>query len=140
LHTAGEPTAIKLTPITGPGGLLADGADVALFDVEVVDAKGMRCPTNESRVDFQMTGPGIWRGGYNSGIVGSTNNLHLLTECGINRVAIRSTLSPGIITLSASGDGLTAAKAEVKSVPANGGADQLAPAQPRRGLPTPLLP
>ena len=28
--------------MVGPGGLRADGADVALFDVEVVDSKGLR--------------------------------------------------------------------------------------------------
>ncbi|MGA2897629.1 MAG: hypothetical protein ABSE27_08545 [Acidobacteriaceae bacterium] len=48
----------------------------------------------------------IWRGGYNSGKVDSTNNLYLNTECGINRVSVRSTLSPGMITVSASRPGL----------------------------------
>jgi beta-galactosidase len=36
----------------------------------------------------------------------SVNNLWLDTECGINRVAIRSTLTPGAITLTATRDGL----------------------------------
>ena len=52
------------------------------------------------------TGPAIWRGGYNSGNTNSVNNLYLDTECGINRVAIRSTLTPGTITLTATRDGL----------------------------------
>jgi beta-galactosidase len=117
LTTTGEPKAVKLTPILGPGGLHADGQDVALFDVEVVDAQGRRCPTDEGRVDFAVTGPGVWRGGYNSGIVGSTNNLYLNTECGINRVAIRATLTPGAITLTATRDGLIPAKVEVVSGP-----------------------
>jgi hypothetical protein len=51
-QTAGEPAAMKLTPTVGPGGLQADGADVAMFDVEVVDANGQRCPTDKARVDF----------------------------------------------------------------------------------------
>ena len=51
------PTAIKLTAITGPSGLQADGADVALFDVEVVDANGQRCPTDEARIDFTTHRP-----------------------------------------------------------------------------------
>ncbi len=138
LKTAGNPAAIKLTPILGPGGLLADGADVALFDVEVVDSNGERCPTDEARVDFQVTGPGIWRGGYNSGIVGSTNNLYLLTECGINRVSIRSTLTPGSITLTASRGGLKSATAEVVSVAVAPEGDTLSLSQPRRGLPSPV--
>jgi beta-galactosidase len=88
-----------------PGGLQADGSDVAFFDVEVVDAQGRRCPTDEARVDFKVDGPAIWRGGYNSGKINSVNNLYLDTECGINRVAIRSTLTPGTITLTATRNG-----------------------------------
>jgi beta-galactosidase len=117
LVTATAAKAIKLTPILGPGGLQADGADVALFDVEVVDSQGRRCPTDEARIDFKVSGPGIWRGGYNSGIVDSTNNLYLDTECGINRVSIRSTLTPGRITLTAARPGLQSASVEVTSVP-----------------------
>jgi beta-galactosidase len=136
LKTAGAAVAIKLTPITGPGGLIADGADVALYDVEVVDDHGERCPTDEARVDFQMKGPGIWRGGYNSGIVGSTNNLYLSTECGINRVSIRSTMTPGTIMLTASREGLKSATVDVKSVPASTAGETLVTASPRRGLPS----
>jgi beta-galactosidase len=65
---------------------------VALVDFEVVDAQGRRCPTDEARVDFDITGPAIWRGGFNSAKLNTTNNRFLDTECGINRVAIRSTL------------------------------------------------
>ena len=82
--------ALRLTPITGPGGLRADGSDVALIDVEAVDAKGERCPTFQKRVDFAVEGPGVWRGGYNSGKINSINNTYLDLECGINRVAVRS--------------------------------------------------
>jgi beta-galactosidase len=73
LVTAGPALRIKLTPVVGPAGFLADGADVALIDVEVVDEQGRRCPTDDARVDFTITGPAIWRGGYNSGKTGSTN-------------------------------------------------------------------
>jgi beta-galactosidase len=106
LTTAGKPARIKLTPITAPGGLKADGADVALADVEVTDTAGNRCPTDEARIDFTVTGPANWRGGYNSGIINSTNNLYLSTECGINRIAIRSTTDPGDIKLTATRPGL----------------------------------
>jgi beta-galactosidase len=117
LQTAGEATAIRLTPTVGPAGLQADGADVAMFDVEVVDALGERCPTDEARVDFTMTGPGIWRGGYNSGVIGSINKMSLLTEAGVNRVFVRSTLKPGTITVTATREGLTPATARVTSSP-----------------------
>jgi beta-galactosidase len=117
MDTAGPAKAVKLTPHVSPGGLQADGSDVAFFDVEVVDAQARRCPTDEARVDFKLEGPAIWRGGYNSGKINSVNNLWLDTECGINRVAIRSTLLPGIITLTASRAGLEPAKIQVEARP-----------------------
>jgi len=117
LTTAGPPAAIKLTPIVGPDGLQADAADIALIDVEVVDAKGQRCPTDDARIDFAGTGPCIWRGGYNSGKTDSTNNLYLNTELGINRVAVRSTLTPGTITVTAKRDGLKPAQVQIVSKP-----------------------
>jgi beta-galactosidase len=119
LVTAGAPAAIKLTPILGPHGLQADGEDIALIDFEVVDAKGERCPTDDARVDFTCTGPAIWRGGYNSGKLESTNNTYLNTECGINRVAVRSKLvrttdpAPGPVTITAKRDGLKSAQIEI---------------------------
>ncbi len=115
LKTAGAPAAIKLTLHTAPAGLRADGEDVALIDFEVVNASGERCPTDDARVDFtwmsvgrtvSATGPAIWRGGYNSGKTNSTNNLYLSTEGGINRVAMRSTLMPGTIKVTATREGL----------------------------------
>jgi beta-galactosidase len=117
LSTAGAPAAIRLTPIVGPKGLQADGEDVALIDFEVIDSRGHRCPTDDARVDFTCTGPGIWRGGYNSGKTDSTNNLYLNTELGINRVAVRSTMTPGTITVTAKRDGLKSAQLPLVSKP-----------------------
>jgi beta-galactosidase len=101
LHTAGSPVALRLTPILGPRGLQADGSDIALVDVEAVDEAGARCPTVQQRVDFDLAGPGVWRGGYNSGRTNSVNQPFLDLECGINRVGIRSTLVAGPLTLRA---------------------------------------
>jgi len=117
LTTAGPPAQIKLTSIAGPQGLQADGQDVALIDVEVVDAKGQRCPTDDARVDFKVEGPANWRGGYNSGKIDSTNNLYLNTECGINRVSVRSTLAAGAITVTASRPGLKSAQIKLVAKP-----------------------
>jgi beta-galactosidase len=115
IQTAGEPQSLKLAGHNGKNGFQADGSDVAFFDVEAVDAKGRRCPTDEARVDFKLAGPAIWRGGYNSGITNSINNLWLDTECGINRVSIRSTLQPGTITLTATRAGLEPATMKIES-------------------------
>ena len=95
----------------------ADGEDVALIDFEAVDAGGERCPTDEARVDFKVTGPAIWRGGYNSGMTNTVNNLYLSTECGINRVAVRATRTPGTITVTAQREGLKPATVTMEAKP-----------------------
>ncbi len=119
LTTVGAPAGIKLTLITGPKGLQADGQDVALIDVEVVDAKGMRVPTDDARIDFTCAGPATWRGGYNSGKVNSTNNLYLNTELGINRVAVRAGRVAGAITVTAARPGLQPATITINSSAVN---------------------
>ncbi|HKB90899.1 MAG TPA: DUF4982 domain-containing protein, partial [Opitutaceae bacterium] len=134
IETAGAPTRLKLTAHTGPKGLQADGSDVALIDVEVVDAQGRRCPTDEARVDFAVDGPLVWRGGYNSGKPGSTNNLFLDTECGINRVSIRSTLKPGTITIRVTRNGLEPAMLKLESEPVDIQAGLEKSLPPRLGL------
>jgi len=115
IRTAGPATAIKLTPTVGPNGLQADGADVAMFDVEVLDANGNRRPDDEARIDFATTGPGTWRGGVNECVVNSTNNTYLNTEAGINRVFVRAQTTPGAITVTATRAGLTTGTATVTS-------------------------
>jgi beta-galactosidase len=119
IQTAGDPVAIRLTPHTNPQGLQADGSDVALIDFEVVDAQGRRCPTDEGRVDFAVSGPLVWRGGFNASKLDTTNNLYLDTDCGINRVAVRSTLTPGTITVTATRPGLKPATLTIESKPVN---------------------
>ena len=90
---------------------------MALIDFEVVDAQGRRCPTDEARVDFKVEGPAVWRGGFNAGKLESTNNLFLDTECGINRVAVRSTMTAGTITVTATRPGLAPATVRIEAKP-----------------------
>ena len=117
-QTAGPAVALRLAPITSPGGWRADGSDVALVDVEVVDAQGRRCPTDQARVDFEITGPGVWRGSYNSGKETTVNHLYFDTECGINRASIRSTAEAGEVSITARREGLAPATLVLKSIPA----------------------
>jgi beta-galactosidase len=117
LTTAGPAKRVKLTPIVGPGGWQANSQDVVLVDVEVVDEHGQRCPTDDARIDFTVTGPAVWRGGYNSGKTKSTNNLYLNTECGINRVALRSTSKAGTVAITAARDGLEGGELKLENKP-----------------------
>ncbi len=116
LKTAGDPASIRITPITGPQGWLADGEDIVMFDAEVIDASGQRCPTYEDKVTFTASAAatGTFLGGYNTGVRYSTNINHLTTyplniEGGINRVFARSTRTAGTFTLSAAGTFINAA-------------------------------
>jgi beta-galactosidase len=119
--TAGDPVAIRVTPIVGPQGLIADGSDIAMFDVEVVDANGLRCPTAMNEVSFAWSGASAnWLNGYNSGIEDTVYDAdlgqykdHLFVENGINRVFVRATRTPGDFTLTVTSDGLTPGEATI---------------------------
>jgi len=113
-RTTGPAVALRITPIVGPGGFVADGSDVALFDVEAVDADGARVPTFQAHVDFELEGPAVWRGGYNSGKLDSINHSWLDLEAGVNRVAVRATREPGTVTLRARSEGLVAGERKVE--------------------------
>lgn len=116
--TAGEPTALKLTVHTGPGGLKADGADLALVDVEVVDEQGNRCPTALNTVNFTLSGPAAWRGGLAHGAPDNyILSKSLPVAAGINRVIIRSAPNAGKIELKASAADLKPASVTIDSKP-----------------------
>lgn len=137
IRTAGPAVALRMTPITGPDGLLASGSDVALIDVEAIDAKGERVPTFEQRVDFTCAGPAIWRGGYDSGETNTINNTYLDLEAGINRVAVRSTLKTGKIVVTANCPGLKPAHIAIVShkFPRDDGYSKMSPPMPPVQLP-----
>ncbi len=125
LETAGEPYQLRLTTIENPEGMQADGADMALIEVEVVDRQGRRCPLDNRLINFTLMGEGRWIGGIATGradhatphadqatphadqasknYVGA---MALPVECGVNRVLVRSTTHAGSITIYASAEGL----------------------------------
>jgi beta-galactosidase len=115
--TTGAATALRLTPRTAPGGLRADGSDIAFFDVEAVDAQGRRMPTHQARIDFSLTGPGRFLGGFNPAKPGSVHKTYVDTEAGVNRVFVRASRTAGTLTLRATASGLTAATVAVTSLP-----------------------
>lgn len=134
IGTAGEPVALKLTSRTGPNGLKADGADMALVDVEVVDAQGRRCPTALNLVKFDLQGPVEWRGGIAQGPDNYILAKELPVECGINRVILRSQPQAGKIVVDARSAGLKSARVELVSSPF-ATTDGLAVTLPAAGLP-----
>ncbi len=119
LKTAGEPVGLRLTTRMNPRGFRADGADLVLAEVEVVDKDGNRCPTALNMIDFQLKGNAEWRGGLAQGPDNYILSRKLPVECGVNRVLIRSTRSAGQVVLTASSPGLKTAVVAFKSLPVN---------------------
>ncbi|MBR5092028.1 MAG: DUF4982 domain-containing protein, partial [Bacteroidales bacterium] len=140
LETAGQPCQLKLTALENPEGTKADGADMVLFQVEVLDKEGRRCPLDDRIIHFELSGQATWIGGIatrnnqalqrpnnhrpeglldaaatkniSDNCVGATT---LPVECGINRVLVRTTTLPGDIHLIARAEGLPKAELSVKS-------------------------
>ena len=117
VNTVGEPAKLKLTAIQNPEGFHADGADMALIQVEVVDKDGKRCPLDNRTVQFTLKGNAEWRGGIAQGENNHILDTNLPVECGINRALIRSTTTAGKITLTAQAKGLPAATLTLETVP-----------------------
>ena len=90
----------------GPDGVYASGADMAMVQVEVVDASGNRCPLANDKVRFDLQGPAEWRGGIAQAEDNYVLAKELPVECGITRVMIRPFDQAGTITLKATADGL----------------------------------
>ena len=118
ISTTGEATTLKITPVAGPDGLIADGSDIAYFDVAVVDKDGNTCPLAYDKINLSLNGEGVLLGGYNSGVgeKNTTNNTDFCyAECGTNRIFVRSTRNAGAITLSASLEGQAPVTATINS-------------------------
>lgn len=115
--TAGAPAAIKLTSFTAPKGWVANGADLAMVQVEVVDEKGNRCPTALDMIHFSVEGPAEWRGGIAQGEDNYILHKDLPVECGVNRVLLRSAVQAGAVTLKATSGNLQAAVLNLTTLP-----------------------
>lgn len=145
-HTVGKPAAIKLTPRVSPTGFKANGADIALIDVEVVDLKGNRVPTNNAKIKFEINGSGTWLGGIGYGPGNDILSKDLAVTNGINRVMLQSGINAGKIVLKGTSGGLTSSEVTLQTIPfesRNGLAEHLPgeglPSNLERG-PTPLTP
>ncbi|MDE7085096.1 MAG: DUF4982 domain-containing protein, partial [Prevotella sp.] len=113
LETVGEPYQLKLTTIENPEGMKADGADMAIVQVEVVDDKGRRCPVDNRQLHFCLWGEGQWLGSISSG------SYDVPLECGVARVLVRSTVNAGTIHLSVCADGVRPAYASLTTQQVN---------------------
>jgi hypothetical protein len=128
--TSGLPDHIELVvepPLTKPDGtvlpLRANGSDAAIITATIVDAAGNWCPLADNNLRFTIIGPGVYRGSYNFYVApGRSLNYHapgdpeLAAEGGLMRVAIRTTLEPGTVKVTATADGLGAGAASFETL------------------------
>lgn len=121
LSTSGEAESLRLSVMTSPEGMWADGADMALVEFEVVDKDGHRCPLDNRMVQFDVEGPAEWRGGIAKGEANCVLSKNLPVECGVNRALVRSTTTGGKIRLTAKADGLPESTIEWESKEARAG-------------------
>ena len=117
LKTVGKPHHLKLTRMANPAGSFADGHDIVMVQVEVVDAEGNRCPLANDMVDFTLEGPAEWRGGIAQGPDNYAFATSLPVECGITRVLVRSTTEAGEVRLTAKAEGLGTATENWTTIP-----------------------
>ena len=127
LETVGEASKLLLRVMQHPTGWKADGADLVLVDVEVVDDAGRRCPIDNREVSFSLEGPAEWLGGVAHGSTKAlgdrwTNDNYarsttLPVQNGINRVMLRSLTEAGAVRLTASAEGLATVSVDLNTLP-----------------------
>ncbi|PTN05915.1 glycoside hydrolase family 2 protein [Mangrovibacterium marinum] len=117
ISTVGEPNRLKLTLMHGPKGVYADGADIAMVQVEVVDKDGNRCPLANDMISFDLQGPAEWRGGIAQAEDNFVLAKELPVECGVTRVIIRSGVQAGNVTLNATAKGLGSESVSFSTIP-----------------------
>lgn len=109
IQTAGAPHRVRLNYQHGANGLYADGNDMVLVDVEVIDRDGHRCPTATNMIDFSWDGPMDWRGGIAQGPNNYILSESLPVEGGVNRVLLRTRYGEsGVMKINAQANGLVA--------------------------------
>lgn len=114
LHTAGEPSQIKLT--ADRNSIRSDGQDLSYITAELNDNSGIRNPLAENLLKFEVSGPATIIG------VGNANPVSLESYSLPQRKAwlgkclavIKSSGTKGRIILKASSDGLQSASIEIE--------------------------
>jgi hypothetical protein len=130
--TAGQPAKILLSvepPIIKPNGdtfkIFANGSDAAFILATIVDQQGNWCPTASNIVRFSVSGPTNYRGGSDQMVGQGGANYHapgdpeLSAEGGMCKVAVRSTFTPGIVTVTATSPGLSEGTTSFTVYPVN---------------------
>ena len=119
IETVGKPASLKMHWIEAPQQFRADGVDIRMAEIEVVDAKGRRCPLANDMVTFDVKGNAEWLGGLSGDVADSLDNRvlskELPVEAGVCRVMVRSTVEAGHIELTATAKGFKPASLSIST-------------------------
>lgn len=98
----------------------ADGEDLAMLKVEVLDGKGRPVPTAMNKLAFKVSGAGtlIGVGNGDPNCLESDKAPARSLFNGLAQIIVQAGKTPGAITIEATGDGLSAAKLTVTAKPA----------------------
>jgi len=111
----GAPEAIELSPDRST--VNADGEDVSVIKVLVVDAKGRVVPTADNLIHFDISGPGhiigVGNGDPSSHEPDKADQRQAF--CGYAEVIVQTKRDSGTIRLTATADGLKKATAKISS-------------------------
>jgi len=119
IHTTGEPAALRITQDSSL--LRADGKDVALIHVDIVDADGNVVPNASNLIGFTVSGNGKLLGADN-GDTHDDNSFKLTSRKAFNGHAyavLQANRKPGDIKLIVQSDGLKPTSLLIATQPAN---------------------
>ena len=117
VETTGAPAAIQLSP--DRSAINADGRDLSIFNVSVVDAQGRVVPVADNLIQFKINGPGkiIGVGNGDPSSVEPDKADQRSVFNGLAQVIVQSDLQPGVIQLTAISPGLREATSKIHSGP-----------------------
>jgi beta-galactosidase len=100
-ETTGDPVAIRLT--ADRTEIKADGDDLAILKVEVLDKEGRAIPTAANKISFRVTGEGRFLGVGNGDPNGQESDKEPERSLfnGLAQVIVQSTRTPGTIMVEA---------------------------------------
>ncbi|MBO0996081.1 discoidin domain-containing protein [Bacillus sp. SD088] len=117
IATPGKPDHLSVEFVSnGVDELVANGSDMIKAHVSIRDQHGHVVPTGSHSISLHLSGPGQLIGNEDSRVRANP----VKTEAGIGPALIRSSLTPGILTLTATAPGLQFGEAQINSIPYRG--------------------
>ena len=115
IHTTGKPAALRIT--TDSSQIDANGSDVALIHVDIVDDQGNVVPDADNMLNFSVSGNGKLLGVDNGN--GRDDNSFKLTNRkafkGHAFAVLQASRTPGDIVLTVQADGLNSQSIKIKT-------------------------